>query len=170
MGHGPERALRRGDPVLNGLPCSSLVSRHGAFMPCFLAGLMIMWTYSASKSKDASCASCASCSCACIVSTRAASDFLEASFNEEWRITKEQLSRHSFHSLSWICNIFLSPQDTDVIELFGPFEGKTVARTLTGLGVVLLIFGTSSSALILGHSTPFWAVTCTTITTMAFAI
>lgn len=56
----------------------------GSLIELIFPGLMIMWTYSASKSKD-----------------------------------------------------------TDVIELFGPFEGKTVARTLTGLGVVLLIFGTS---------------------------
>ena len=87
----------------------------------------------------------------------------------------EELLKSNFHGIHFIhCHefaiSFLSPQDTDVIELFGPFEGKTVARTLTGLGVVLLIFGTSSSALILGHSRPFWAMTCTTITTMAFAI
>ena len=34
-------------------------------------------------------------------------------------------------------------QDSTVLEVFGAFEGKTVGRALTGLGVLLLFFGTS---------------------------
>eukprot|EP00435_Cladocopium_sp_Y103_P040463 s990_g11.t1 len=60
----------------------------GSLIELIFPGLMIMWTYSASKSKDASCAT------------------VQA--------------------------------DSDVIELFGPFEGKTVARMLTGAGSVMI--------------------------------
>ena len=109
---------------------------------------MIMWTYSASMRKDASCASC---TCVLALSVPGQPQIFQRLFQP--RSAKEQLSRHPFHSWSLICHIFPSRQD-DVIELFGPFEGKTVARTLTGLGVVLLIFGTSGSALILGHAVP----------------
>lgn len=43
-------------------------------------------------------------------------------------------------------------QDSTVLDVFGAFEGKTVGRALTGLGVLLLFFGTS--LLVYFNSTP----------------
>eukprot|EP00913_Durusdinium_trenchii_P013062 g12262.t1 len=87
----------------------------GSLIELIFPGLMIMWTFSASQSKDQQPIVFAGPYC---TST----------------IPLALLVRrpHALHV-----------EETDVTEVFGRFEGRHGARLLTGLGVALLCFGTS---------------------------